>query len=1014
VETSVKTIKTILYSVTVAASGTLFPYDVAKADEPAQWECQPSKDFRSWVCLKDGQPPAEPAPEPIAESPTPVTRDEGVTVTPLAAPEKIQPEPIPPTAPGQVDKAEKKSETETPQIVTEETMPASIEPDEPVSAKLLAPAEPPPEPLPEPEAPRVIKPRDKVVTEAPVPAVSEEPVDTVEITEEPGPVPVTGQAAPEKPVVEEMPAPVTEEAQISEPAVISEGTVAEEPAPEAFPATAEPEPVPTAEEIVAKEPAPVAEEHKIEEPQADTVQPAAETAAREWPSSELVRIDNSLPSCVVITQPGTLTPEERKRLRETSATEIEANEATLEKNKLTILSGDVQIKRADQSLKADQVTLNKETNQADATGSVVYTDSEIELQSSQAHMDMDKDENTFNNASFTTLDHYARGSANQVQTSQGTQVRLDKVNYTSCPPGNNSWLLSADEIVLDDETGRGTAKNAKLEFFDVPVFYAPYMNFPIDDRRQSGLLTPRIGRSDDRGTEIAAPIYWNIAPDRDATFYPRYMSRRGLQLGGEFRYLNDNNDGQVNLEYLSSDNEFNDKKRWAFNFEHDAHVFNDWSVAAQVKRVSDEQYFEDLGSSLALSSQRHLESRFKLDKTAENWSFTGLLQDFQTIDRTIASVNRPYERLPHLRFDAWTDTFANGFQARIETEYTDFDRDNSITGKRTDLYPSITYNHETSGYYVRPKLGVHYTRYSLDNEGALPSSPNRTIPIISLDSGLFYERNSSLLGQSMLQTLEPRIYYLRVPEKNQVNIPIFDTGIYDYNSSSLFRENRFSGLDRIGDTNQVSVGITSRFLDPDTGTEKLGLTFGQIYYFSDRDVTLPGGKRDNDSSSPIIAELSYRPYDKLLASALVHWDPETSKTERTIYRLKYQPDDHRILNLAYRYRKDSLKQTDVSTLWPITNDNRWHAVGRWNHSLRHKKTLDILAGVEYESCCWKTRVVARRWLNDINGSHDTGVFFEIELKGLGSIGDDVTSFLETGILGYDRHIKDEDDDTYYY
>jgi LPS-assembly protein len=309
---------------------------------------------------------------------------------------------------------------------------------------------------------------------------------------------------------------------------------------------------------------------------------------------------------------------------------------------------------------------------------------------------------------------------------------------------------------------------------------------------------------------------------------------------------------------------------------------------------------------------------------------------------------------------------------------------------------------------------VHYTKYSLDNEGTLPSSPDRTVPIFSVDSGLFYEKETTLFGDSMLQTLEPRIYYLNVDEENQSKIPVFDTGLYDFSTSALFRENRFSGQDRIGDANQLSVALTSRLLDSADGSEKLSATLGQIYYFSDRDVTLPGDTPDDDSSSPIIAELSYHPFRKLIASAQLHWDPEKSKTERQLYRMKYQPEDDKVINLAYRYRDKFLKQTDVSFLWPIDDSKRWHAVGHWNYSLKDDRTLDTFGGLEYESCCWKTRLVARRWVNSVDSDYDTAVFFELELKGLGSIGDDVTSFLKTGILGYDRHINDEDDDTYYY
>ena len=728
--------------------------------------------------------------------------------------------------------------------------------------------------------------------------------------------------------------------------------------------------------------------------------------------SPLVTVDENLRSCVAINRPLDTQGEDLNQIRENAPAEIEADEAQIEKDNKTILTGDVVITRADQSLKTQELVLNKATNQADASGKVFYTDNLIQIKAEQAHMDLNKDEHSFAEAGFITLDRYSQGTAGQIQLQQKEKVKLDKVAYTTCPPGSNAWKLEADEITLNKTTGRGEAKNAKFEFFDVPVMYLPYMNFPIDDRRKSGILTPQIGHSDDRGTELTVPIYWNIAPDRDATFYPRYMSKRGLQLGGEYRYLtNTDQVGQINAEYLADDDEYEgrgDNDRWAVKFDHSGSLNltdNAWSYSARLARVSDDRYFEDLGKSLTVSSQTHLHSYATLSRSSDNWSAYGLLQNFQTVDRTIADIDRPYKRLPELRFNYWTDPFAERFTANLKTSYTQFDHssDLKVTGDRTELYPSITYNYDTAGYYIRPKLGVHYTNYSLEDEGALPSSPDRTVPIFSLDSGLFYEKDTSLFGDSYTQTLEPRFFYLNVDEEDQNDIPVFDTSELDFNSSSLFSENRFNSIDRIGDANQLSVGVTTRFLNPTDGTEKISATVGQIYYFDDRDVTLPGELADTDDVSPIITELSYRPYRELIASAQLHWDPEESKTERQLYRIKYQPEDDKILNFAYRFRDSFIKQTDVSVLWPLDSRKRWHAVGRWNYSLRDDKTLDTFGGIEYESCCWKTRFVARRWVNDVNSDYDTAVFLELELKGLGSIGDDITSFLETGILGYDRY-----------
>lgn len=728
-------------------------------------------------------------------------------------------------------------------------------------------------------------------------------------------------------------------------------------------------------------------------------------------------VSPAIPACIGVALPDNLTGIGRRQLRHSSPIRLEADEIISESAQKSTLNGNVIIMRADQSIRSDRTSINQATHQVDVVGGVIYDDAQIQVRTEQAHLDFDTDENIFTEASFITKGRYARGAARKIQTSaDGDHVRFEGVAYTTCPPDENIWKLKAGQIMLDEVAGRGEAEDVRVEFFDVPVLYLPYLSFPVDDRRVSGVLTPRFGRSGDSGTDITVPVYWNIAPNYDATLYPRYMSKRGLQLGGEFRYLNDLGNGQVNLEYLGKDEQYTtagDSDRWALHAAHNVSLLNSWNLGADIRRISDARYLQELGSSLVSSNQRHLESRLYLSHSADNWRASGLLQDYQTVDRSIAVTDYPYERMPNLNFDAWTDTFGGGFVASIEAEYTHFDRENSVTGKRADLYSSIAYSYDKPGYYVRPKLGLRYTRYSLSSH-AVASSQSRTLPVLTLDGGLFYEREVDMLGKNMLQTLVPRFYYLYVPARNQTNIPIFDTGLYDYNLSSLFSENRFSGPDRIGDTSQLSIGITSRFLDNYNGQEKLVFTAGQTYYFSDRDVTLPGGTRDTSASSPVIGEVHYRPYDRLAASALLHWNPETGQAERTIYRLKYQPADNRILNLAYRYRKYFLQQTDVSLLWPFGRSGHWHAIGRWNHSLRHKKSLDTFAGIEYQGCCWKTRIVARRWVNDVNSDYDTGIFFELEFKGLGNIGNNnVMDLLGTGIPGYDRYIRDKGNDTYY-
>lgn len=718
-----------------------------------------------------------------------------------------------------------------------------------------------------------------------------------------------------------------------------------------------------------------------------------------------VGIDESLPSCIAVAGPDGLTYGQRAALRRSALIKIGADEAVVARGEKLILRGDVSFARADQSLRADDIAYDKPAGLVDAEGGVVYEDGDMRVTARQAHLDFSREQTIFTDTGFSVRAPYSRGSAARILA--GERIRLDDVHrYTTCPPGHTTWRLQAERLVLDDTTGRGEGRNVTVRFLEVPVLYTPYINFPIDDRRQTGLLTPRFSHSNSRGTEILAPVYWNIAAERDATLQPRYMSGRGLQLGAEYRYLNRNNRGQINLEYLGGDDRYTgsgDSNRWAFHYQHEGLIGGDWLLDTGIRRVSDSRYFEDFGSGPALAGRRHLESRVALGHDADNWSLHTVLQDYQTVDTGIPVADHPYGRMPHIQFDARTDPSAGNFVAAIHAQYTDFDKDDAVTGRRVDIYPGVTYHYAGAGYYIRPRLGVRYTSYSLDNQGNGPSDVRRSMPILSIDGGLFYDRLIELSGKSMLQTLEPRVYYLNVPERRQARIPIFDTGRFDLNSSTLFSENRFNGIDRIGDTQQISVGISSRFIEPSGGTEKLAMTLGQIYYFDDRDVTLPNESPDTDDSSPVLGEIRYRPDDRLLAGALLHWDPETGKTGRSVYRMKYQPADKQIINLAYRHRMGYLRQADFSFLWPLDRANRWHGIGRWNYSLKHNQTLDAFVGVEYEGCCWKTRLVARRWVNGVEDSFDTNVFFEVELKGLGSIGDDISDFLQTGIPGYNHY-----------
>jgi LPS-assembly protein len=605
------------------------------------------------------------------------------------------------------------------------------------------------------------------------------------------------------------------------------------------------------------------------------------------------------------------------------------------------------------------------------------------------------------------FDRHASGKADNVDRDNVANItRLDNTTYSTCNAGNTDWQLRADKIELDHDEGFGTARNVSVNFMGVPFFYSPWMTFPINDKRKSGLLTPSLGNSDNSGSEIVLPYYWNISPNRDATITPRLLSKRGLQLNTEYRYLQEDSTGQINVEALPSDNEYNDD-RLLFAYKHQSRFAQRWSTDVNYNYVSDKSYFQDLGSDLSLNNSTHLERRLDLTYQGDSWNVLGRLHDFQTISSTAVDQ---YARLPQILYNMYLPDNAFGIDYGLRAEAVAFDRDNSVTGTRFDIEPSISKPFRNNWGYVTPKLGVRHTAYNLNNNAiGTDDKPTRTTPIFSIDSGLFFERDTSLGDTALIQTLEPRAYYLRIPKRDQDrlivdqngNDVVFDTGEYDFSFSQLFRENRFSGADRVNDADQLTLAVTSRLIDPASGVERVSASLGQIFYFRDRDVTLPNTIAENDSSSAIVAELNARFSQAWSARAGIQYDHHDGQTDKGVFNVRYQPDARRAVNFSYRRRRADIEQTDASFSWPLSR--QFNAVGRWNYSLDQDRTIDGFAGIEYESCCWIARLVAREYVNDLNDTDkNTAIMLQLELKGLTSFGDGVKTFLERGILGYGR------------
>ncbi|MCK5325450.1 MAG: LPS assembly protein LptD, partial [Woeseiaceae bacterium] len=570
--------------------------------------------------------------------------------------------------------------------------------------------------------------------------------------------------------------------------------------------------------------------------------------------------------------------------------------------------------------------------------------------------------------------------------------------YTTCPPGSNDWIVEASDIDLDTQSGVGTARGMKLRFQGIPVLWAPYLSFPISDARKSGVLVPEIGSTSRSGNEIRVPWYWNIAPNYDATITPRLLTDRGVQLQTQFRYLTETHSGTIDAEYLNDDSLVNDSRSY-IGVDHRSLFRNRWRNEIEFRRVSDNQYFEDLGGSLSASTTTHLNRALRFDHHTDSLSLFGQIQDFQTIDDAILPDDEPYRRLPQLLATGfWPDRWL-GMAWRLDGELVNFDRDVGVTGWRLNVAPEVQLPFERPGWFITPAVAVDYTSYDLSD--TLPGQrqdPDRLLPISSIDMGLVLERLMRGNGSRHLQTIEPRLLYVHVPFEDQTDLPVFDTIMPDLNLVQLFRKNRFLGIDRIADTDQLSVGVTSRVLDIATGRELLTATIGQIRYFSTSNVTLPLAPGFSDESSDYIAEMRFLLLDNLNFDLGHQWGTGGNGTTQSQARMQYRPASNKILNLAYRFRRDSLEQGDVSWSWPLTS--KWNFVGRYNYSFRDSEPLEEFYGLEYESCCWGLRVVSRRFISTRDGTRETTFGLQLVLKGMTSVGTAADKMLERGILGY--------------
>lgn len=682
---------------------------------------------------------------------------------------------------------------------------------------------------------------------------------------------------------------------------------------------------------------------------------------------------------------------------------IHADETEVRLDEQVTASGAVVIERPGEALRADRLTYNRAGHSVEARGAVRYDTAGLSVTGQSAFVELDARRGRLEQGEFLLYDRHARGSSRQVHMDGPGLTRIDDTTYTTCDPGNESWQFKARRLELNHDSGIGTAYGALLTFQQVPLLYLPYVNFPISDARKTGVLVPSLGSSKRGGVEFAWPIYLNLHPQLDLTLTPHIYNQRGLQWQSETRYLMPGGgSGEINLDYLPHDDIY-DSTRQRIRWNHRSPLASAWVSDITYNEISDADYLTDFGASLAERSLTHLERRIHLGYQGEQLRLSALVQDYQTVDNTIPQGDRPYRRLPQLRLD--TDgALAPWLRYGVAAELARFQRQDRTNGSRYDLAPSLSLPYSRDAGYITPRLALRYTRYELDDGVEV----DRSLPSGSLDTGLFFERRVS---DTLTQTLEPRLYYLHIPYRRQDTLPLFDTGGLSFSSAQLFQDNRFAGIDRIGDTEQLSLALTSRLTRRDNGTEAARLTLGQIHYFRDRRVTLDNSPPATRGQSDIIAEASANPDLHWRLRATLLWDTEQDTLARRNLTALYRDGSRRAAYLSYRYQAPSAQlgaipgeEIDASLLWPV--HPRWSIIGRVYHSISGEHTIEKIAGFQYESCCWSIRAVRRGvFVPDTQASQapfgviDYGWYVQLELKGLSNLGHRIEDMMENGILG---------------
>ena len=658
-------------------------------------------------------------------------------------------------------------------------------------------------------------------------------------------------------------------------------------------------------------------------------------------------------------------------------THLQSDNVTFNEKDISRFSGHVVIQQKDKRIETDQAEYKKATEHVQAKGNVKFITESIKLNSDTADFNLNSNHAVLKNAQYQMLDSRARGKADTVEidNGNGAVTKLNNATYTTCPAGNTDWLLSANNITLNNKARQGHASHVVIRFKDVPFFYFPYLRFPLGEDRLSGFLFPSFSNSNLHGTEIVVPYYWNIHPQLDATITPRNMSKRGLLVQSEFRYLTENTNGKIYSEFLNDDKIFKDDRE-RFQWQHQSIPQAGWQTKVDYNYVADVEHLNDFGKNLNSTSTTYLTRAADLIYSSTNW-----LLNIKAENNQILSGTNPYKRLPQITLNSRYAEKDNAFNYKLQTEAVRFDHtDYKVIGQRLHVKPEVSYPMRTTAGFLEPKLSLQYTSYDLQQTTA-EKKLSRTIPTFSLNGGLFFERDSSLFSSTYIQTLEPQLFYVYVPYQDQSALPVFDTSVYAFNINQPFIDYRFNGIDRIGDDNRLTSALATRFINQKSGKEEFMLRVGQVYYFANRKVQLPNIATDTGSRSNIIAEFKLQPNNFSLSSQL-EYDPILKENVTSSSLLGYQYKKFS-LNIAQRYQRNALETREVKMNWEV--NSRWKLQSSSLFDLRNNHIVENLLAIKYESCCWGLNLTTKeRYLS--SSQIDRGVYLELVLKGLGGFG----------------------------